>query len=212
MLYFTMITTAVLLILFINIPFFVQYSLPIGLFFVYFILSVAICGLISFVIMLIVHRSPKKLFNPYSKIFKTYKFENTLFNFLCVKKWKDKVPELGKLGGFEKNKLQNPKNSEYLHEFLVDSCKSETIHTLSAIFGLTIFFIIPSQFTWVITFPVFLVNFICHYMPSIIQRYMRPRLIKLYEKVKLRQEIEIVKDNDDNTLYDEEELQEKTTN
>ena len=41
---------------------------------------------------------------------------------------------------------------------------------------------------------------------------MRPRLIKLYEKVKLRQEIEIVKDNDDNTLYDEEELQEKTTN
>ena len=41
---------------------------------------------------------------------------------------------------------------------------------------------------------------------------MRPRLLKLYEKVKLRQEIEIVKDNDDNTLYDEEELQEKTTN
>lgn len=41
---------------------------------------------------------------------------------------------------------------------------------------------------------------------------MRPRLIKLYEKVKLRQEIEIVKDNDDNTLYDEEELQEKITN
>lgn len=41
---------------------------------------------------------------------------------------------------------------------------------------------------------------------------MRPRLIKLYEKVKLCQEIEIVKDNDDNTLYDGEELQEKTTN
>ena len=42
---------------------------------------------------------------------------------LSGKNWKDKVAELGFLGGFRKNKINDPANPDYLTTFLMESNK-----------------------------------------------------------------------------------------
>ena len=37
-----------------------------------------------------------------------------IYNKLKVKKWKDKIPEIGHFTGFRKNKISDPKNPEYI--------------------------------------------------------------------------------------------------
>jgi len=77
---------------------------------VYIILSVvlstmaiiAIDGLTAGIVRLL----PKKLFNPFAKRFKVFKWEKSFYQKLGIKKWKDLVPELGHLTGFRKNKIK----------------------------------------------------------------------------------------------------------
>lgn len=208
MLYFILIMISVIFIFSLNIPIALHNSFSIGTVFMYFFITVAFCGIVSFLIMLIIHRLPKKYFKPDLALFKTYKIEKRLYKIFKVKKWKDKVPELGKLEGFEKNKLKDPTNPRYLEEFLIDSCKSEAIHFLSAFLAIFIFFIVPKPFKILIALPVFIINFVCHIMPVIIQRYMRPRLLTIYEVSKSRKQNNILENEFD---FEEEPKQNNAT-
>ncbi len=208
MLYFILITISVIFIFSLNIPIALHNTFSIGTIFLHFFIAVAFCGLISFLIMLMIHKLPSKYFKPDLKFFKTFKIEKQIYKILKVKKWKDKVPELGKFGGFEKNKLKDPTNPKYLEEFLTDSCKSEAIHSLSAFLAIFMFFIIPKPFKLLIALPVFIVNFICHIMPVLIQRYMRPRLLTLYKLSKSRKQKEMLENEFE---FDEEVEQNNAT-
>ena len=59
---------------------------------------------------------PFKLFCHQHKLYTVKKKEISFYEKLRIKKWKDKVPELGKTGGFSKRNLQST-NLEYLKKF-----------------------------------------------------------------------------------------------
>lgn len=151
--------------------------------FLYLILAIAICGFSSAFIMLITRILPKKVFNPYRKRYKTFNKESNFYNKIGIKKWKDKVPELGKIGGFAKNKLNSPNDPGYLYRFLTEICIAESLHTLSIIMGALIFFILPPKYLLTIALPIFLINGILHILPVLIQRYLRPKMLKIYTRL-----------------------------
>ena len=132
-LYLTIIGIAIILttifnILLYTLPFFSIASLEI---FGITTLTVIIEFIISGIIALLIHWLPKSWFLAERKIFKVYRWERKLYEKLGIKKWKDKVWELGGLGGFRKNKINDPKNPEYLSTFLMESNKGFVVHFIS---------------------------------------------------------------------------------
>lgn len=181
-----------------NIFYIKSASLPVTPFFLWLLSSILVCGLSSGIITLITRMLPRKWFNPFSKRFKVYSKENKIYLKLKIKKWKDKIPELGKLSGFPKDKIEKPDNSEYLYKFLTETCLAETLHFFSIISGSLVFFILPRTYIFTIGVPIFILNMFIHLLPVLVQRYVRPKLIKMYsrmKKIEEKDEEELVKTN-----------------
>ena len=104
--------------------------------------------------------------------FKERKFERTLYKILCVKKWKNKMPT------YDPSSFNIYKHS--LEEVIGATCQAEIVHELMLIESLLpLFLIIPfgEPLVFIIT------SLICVFIESIfiiMQRYNRPRLIKVY--------------------------------
>lgn len=138
----------------------------------------AIDGLLAF----IVNKLPKKWFNPSLKIFKIHKWERRFYERLGIKKWKDKIPELGKLGNFSKSTLQDPTSVEYIQRFIVECVIGEVVHISGLIFGFIILFH-PNNILN-ITLPIAIVNLLLNIPSILILRYNRPKLAVVLERNK----------------------------
>lgn len=193
-LYLTTIAIAIILITILNIivltlPLFSFASLEIlGI----TVLTVAIEFIISAIIALIIHWLPKSWFLAERKIFKVYRWERKFYEKLGIKQWKDKVWELGGLGGFRKNKINDPTNPEYFERFIMESNKGLVTHIISVF---AVFLCIPffPQFAWTIGFPASMVGLVLHTLPSLILRYNIPKLTVARERArrnKVREEKE----------------------
>jgi len=150
-------------------------------------------GIVAFVIMYhfwlrIIMGNVSKLFQKhinYNKWwFKERKFEKRLYEFLRVKKWKGKAltynPELFSLKEYSLEEIANTMT------------KAETDHWINEIISVTtIFFTIP----WG-AFEVFLIQAIVAIIFDsqfiIIQRYNRPRIVKILQKEKIQKIPEII--------------------
>ena len=152
-----------------------------------FLIVAAIVCLPALVISVLVRFVPKSIYNPNNKLFNVRKKENKLYEKLKIRKWKEKVPEAGKLGGFEKDKLASPKDPEYLRKFLVESCIAEAIHSLSIWWGIfSLIFVnmcVPKAAVFSLGLPLVFFNVMVHIMPVMIQRYIRPKLMRALEHV-----------------------------
>ncbi len=91
--------------------------------------------LLDALVALIVNKSSKKLYKKEYRIFKIFKWERKFYEKLGIKKWKDKIPELGKLGNFSKGKVLDPKNSEYISKFIEECIRGEVTHITSCFIG-----------------------------------------------------------------------------
>ena len=140
---------------------------------------------------------PKKVYNPNSKFFKVYKWENKFYLKLGVKTWKDLIPEMGKLGGFEKKKIDNL-NSEYLYKFLQENCLAELVHILSMIASLLVFFL-PMRYWLSIGLPEAIMNFIFNFLPFATQRYLRPKFLALYKHQSRQEKNKNIQENAENS-------------
>ena len=115
---------------------------------------------------------PAKLADHEKRIFKVGAKEKKLYEKLKIRKWKDKVPEIGQFTGFRKNKLDDPKSVEYLDRFLLESCYGEIVHFFSAILGFLL--VLPYGITpaWIaISVPVACVNALMNIPSFCILRY-----------------------------------------
>ena len=83
---------------------------------------------------------PKKFFNVDKKWFSASKKEQRFYEYLGVKKWKDKTLELGALTNFRKNKIVNPKENDYIERFIIESNYGVLVHLSCVIFGFLIVF------------------------------------------------------------------------
>lgn len=168
---------------------------PIGTMLLWLLIAIAICGISSAIITIMTRIVPDKWFSPFRRRYKVFPKEKNIYIKLNIKKWKDRIPELGKLSGFAKNKCSEPNNPQYLFKFLTETCIAETLHLLSAIFGILVLIILPKQFFFTISLPVFLLNAFLHTMPILVQRYIRPKLMKMYQRIeKLQSQNEIEED------------------
>ena len=147
------------------------------------ILSVLIDGFVAWVIRSL----PEKWFDYHKKIFNPGNKANKFYKVIQVKKWKEKVPELGMFTSFRKNKISDPNNPEYLRRYVLEACYGVIIHYISVPFGFLIMlcdykmYSGQSNLFLTVALPVAIVNAILILLPAFVLRYNLPKLIRLYE-------------------------------
>lgn len=183
------------------------------------ILSVVAEIAIQGVVATIVRYLPNKWFTHDKKLFKISKKERGFYEKLKIRSWKDKVWELGALGGFRKNKIADPNNPEYLLQFVVESNKGIVDHVVGSVLGFLVIFILPLKYALRIGLPVACVCFVLCLLPTMILRYNIPKLMVAYERVRRTQALAEKKkkeqdekksdENSSKTENDNEKSQEK---
>ena len=146
----------------------------------------------------IIHSLPSKWFDG-KKFFEVSRKERKFYEKLKIKSWKDKVFELGALGGFRKNKIKDPNSPEYLKEFIIESNKGVIVHITGMIAGCAIMFVLPFKYILRITLWVYLVGVFLSLLPTFILRYNIPKLQIAYERALRTQKYTQLKTQEENT-------------
>jgi len=145
-------------------------------------ISVVAEFLIDGVFAIIIHSLPTKWFSHEKKIFEVGKRERNFYEKLGIKSWKDKVWELGALGGFRKNKIKDPSSPEYIAQFLYESNMGIVMHVIGIFVGFGVMFILPLKYALTIGLFVAIVNALLNIMPTMILRYNVPKLTVAYKR------------------------------
>lgn len=158
------------------------------------IFEIAIDGVFATIIQAL----PQKWFSKDKKCFKVSKKERNFYEKLSIKKWKDKVVELGGLGGFRKNKVKEKDNPEYINLFLVNSNKGIVIHIIGIIVGFLVIFVLPLKYALWIGLPIAIVNAFLNFLPIMVLRYNTPRLMVAYERALRTEKLHNTQNNIEN--------------
>ncbi len=150
-------------------------------------ITIALCFIIWPIIQVLLATSvramPKSFFTPNNLIFRCYKFEQNGMiyeKYFKIKLWKKYLPDGSAITGIGlKKKRLNNYSKETLNYYLCESCRAELIHLLAIppfiLFGL---FCPPEVILYMFIYAV-VINFPC----AITQRYNRPRVLKLLDKI-----------------------------
>lgn len=142
-----------------------------------FIVALVIIIAINGVVALIVSKClPEKCFNKDCKFYSPSAREIKFYNKLKIKSWKDKTLEWGKLNGFSKSKLEEPKDPEYIEKFIFECNKGYLVHFVSLFAAALIFFVVPQTYILPMALPMFITSFILNYTSIMILRFNVHRL------------------------------------
>ena len=126
---------------------------------------------------------PKRWIKPEKGLFRSFAFEKngTVYEKLGIRKWQNKVPDISRILPFmmpAKNLSGN--YEERLPVMIRETCVAEIVHIAVALLGLPCLWIWPGAGGVTVTaIFILLLN-----LPFIlIQRYNRPRLIRLQQKL-----------------------------
>lgn len=145
-------------------------------------ISVVAIIIIDLIFAFIVRRClPKKWFGKDKTHFQAGKKERKFYEKLGIKKWKDKVLELGALSNFRKNKIAEPNSNAYIERYIIEANYGIIVHVADIIFGFTVIFIYPLKVWLYFGFPVAFVNAVLNLLPLMILRYNLPKLHALYK-------------------------------
>ncbi len=132
------------------------------------VLEIIINGLTATVSRLL----PAKCANFEAKIFVVGNKEKKFYEKLKIRKWKDKVPEIGQLTGFRKNKIAAPKSLDYLDRFLLEIAYGEIGHFTSFFTSFLLLLFFPLYDLWfAVAIPVSIVGSVLNIPSFIILRY-----------------------------------------
>ena len=135
-------------------------------------------GLVAFIARWVL---PNRWFERGSKLVRVHAWEKRLYTALGVRKWKDRVPELGGFTSFHKDKIYSPTDNEYVARYIMEANAGAFGHVMGMVFGFAIVAVVPQVFLW-ISLPVAVVNFVLSAMPTMILRFNLPKLETLYRK------------------------------
>lgn len=140
------------------------------------VVMAVICEIIIDLILAgIIHSLKDKYFDN-KKFFDVSKKERQFYEKIGIKKWKDKILELGAIGGFSKKKMTNSHDISYINQFLMENYKGIIIHIANIIMGFLIMAIPPYKYAICICLPVAIVNAILGILPIMVLRYNIPKL------------------------------------
>ena len=144
------------------------------------IILVVVCTALQFaldgLIAIIINKMPNKLFGVDSPLYNVSEVEKSFYKKLKVRSWKDKVWELGGLGGFSKKNLANPNSPEYIEKFIIECNKGVLTHRLSYPIGFLPMLFIANVCAFSIALPVAVVNLFLNILPTLVLRYNTPKL------------------------------------
>lgn len=145
---------------------------------------------------------PAKYANHEKKVFTVSQKEKNFYEKLKIRKWKDRVPEIGHFTGFRKNKIADPKSVEYLDRFLLEACYGELGHFWSLFIGFAILLLgfiscFPKMSLWLsISIPVSIINVLMNLPSLLILRYnsyklevLRKSNLKKLQRAKAQEKI-----------------------
>ncbi len=143
-------------------------------------LEFAIDGLIA----IIINKMPDKWFGVENPLYNVSDNERQLYKKLKVRLWKDKVWELGGLGGFSKKFLKEPNNPEYIEKFIIECNKGVLTHRLSYPAGFLVILAMPNPCTLTIGLPIAIVNLFLNILPTLALRYNTPMLKSILKRLR----------------------------
>lgn len=149
----------------------------------YIIIAVVVCTALQFAldgtIAIIINKLPDRYFGVEHPWYQVSEREKKLYKALKVRKWKDRVWELGGLGGFSKKTLAEPGSPAYIQRFIIECNKGVLTHRLSYPIGFLPVVFIPAS----ISVPVATVNLFLNILPTLALRYNTPKLQILLRRV-----------------------------
>ena len=146
--------------------------------------QIAVDGLAAFVIS----KFPARWFDETNKHFVVSKRSVKFYEKLKIKKWKDKVLELGALSGFRKNKIASTDDPEYFRRFIVESNKGIVEHRCGYFLGFLGIFLFPLKYALSIGVPIAIVNLVLSALPTMILRYNIPKLTIVLKRLERQKE------------------------
>jgi len=156
----------------------------------YAIIATVWCTALQFaldaLIALIIHALPNSRFSADDPRFAVSEREKALYKRLRVRAWKDKVWELGGLGGFSKSSFASPSDPAYVERFIVESNKGVVTHRLSYPIGFLAMLTLPNICAFTIALPVALVNLFLNVLPTLVLRYNTPKLQAVLMRLRRR--------------------------
>lgn len=151
------------------------------------VILVVVCTTLQFaldgLVAIAIQKMPDRLFSVKNPLYNVSEAEKNLYKKLKVRKWKDKVWELGGLGGFSKKNLTNPNSPEYIEKFIVECNKGVLTHILSYPIGFLPMLFIPNVCALTVALPVAAVNLFLNVLPTFALRYNIPKLQVLLNRM-----------------------------
>ncbi len=130
---------------------------------------------------------PKRLFRAERFPFRLFRWEREgkIYNRVGVRRWKEKVPDMSAILPWVMPSKKLPANATaaQMERMIQETCVAEWIHGLLCILGFGCVFIWRGVWGWVVSLLYLLGN-----LPDIIiQRYNRPKLMRIYEREKAKE-------------------------
>lgn len=142
--------------------------------------------LIDALLAWLIRKLPEKWFDSNNKHFDERKGERKFYEALGIKKWKDKIPELGGFTDFHKDKIYEPNSIEFYERFILESNYGSVLHIISAFIGYLIIFMAPLKTCLLMAIPMATVNFVLCILPYFVLRYNVGKLKKVLNNLKRR--------------------------
>lgn len=153
----------------------------------YVIILVTVCTALQFaldgMVAILINKLPDKWFGVDNPWFRVSETEKKLYKKLKVRNWKDKVWELGGLGGFSKKNLSQPGSPAYIEKFIIECNKGVLTHRLSYPIGFLPMLFIPNICSVSIALPVAVVNLFLNILPTFALRYNTPKLKVMLQRM-----------------------------
>ena len=142
--------------------------------------------LIDALLAWLIRKLPEKWFDSNNKHFDERKGERKFYEALGIKKWKDKIPELGGFTDFHKDKIYEPNSIEFYERFILESNYGSLLHIISAFIGYLIIFMAPLKTCFLMAIPMATVNFVLCILPYFVLRYNVGKLKKVLNNLRRR--------------------------
>ena len=157
----------------------------------YAIIATVWCTALQFAldgtIAILIKKMPEAWFGVENRLYHVSDFEKTLYKKLRVRLWKDKVWELGGIGGFSKKTLAEPSNPEYIEKFIIECNKGVLTHRLSYPIGFLAMLTLSGVTPLTIALPVAIVNLFLNILPTLALRYNTPMLKAILTRLRKKQ-------------------------
>lgn len=143
------------------------------------LIYIAAVGLIFFIVGRLI---PKEILDENSFPFRAFEFEDggRIYDRIGIKNWMNRLPDMSRmLPQIMPTKKLDGKMSEKLPVMIKETCMAELIHALLIPSGFVCLLIWRGAGGMIITAAYEIFNFLF----ILIQRYTRPRLIRLYRRV-----------------------------